>query len=57
LRGTVPGHEIEYPMAIVIIGGLVSSTFLTLIVLPVLYEWFGRRLEPHAPAESCNSRP
>jgi cobalt-zinc-cadmium resistance protein CzcA len=31
-------------MAIVIIGGLVSSTFLTLFLLPVLYEWFGWRL-------------
>ena len=43
LRGNLPGHEIEYPMAIVIIGGLVSSTFLTLFLLPVLYEWFGWR--------------
>lgn len=42
--GNLPGHEIEYPMAIVIIGGLVSSTFLTLFLLPVLYEWFGWRL-------------
>jgi Cu/Ag efflux pump CusA len=31
-------------MAIVIIGGLISSTFLTLFLLPVLYEWFGWRL-------------
>ena len=43
VRGNLPGHEIEYPMAIVIIGGLVSSTFLTLFLLPVLYEWFGWR--------------
>jgi CzcA family heavy metal efflux pump len=43
LRGNLPGHEIEYPMAIVIICGLVSSTFLTLLLLPVLYEWFGWR--------------
>jgi len=43
-RGNLPGHEIEYPMAIVIIGGLISSTFLTLFLLPVLYEWFGWRL-------------
>ena len=46
VRGNLPGHEIEYPMAIVIIGGLVSSTFLTLFLLPVLYEWFGWRLVP-----------
>ena len=47
-RGNLPGHEIEYPMAIVIIGGLVSSTFLTLFLLPVLYEWFGWRFETDA---------
>ena len=37
LGGDLPGHEIEHPMAIVITGGLVSSTFLTLYLLPVLY--------------------
>lgn len=36
LNGNLPGHEIEHPMAIVITGGLVSSTFLTLYLLPVL---------------------
>ena len=46
VRGNLPGHEIEYPMAIVIIGGLVSSTFLTLFLIPVLYHWFGWRLLP-----------
>jgi CzcA family heavy metal efflux pump len=39
LLGDRPGHEIEHPMAVVILGGLVSSTLLTLIVLPVLYQW------------------
>ncbi|QDV16237.1 Cobalt-zinc-cadmium resistance protein CzcA [Gimesia panareensis] len=42
LFGNLPGHEIEHPMAIVIVGGLISSTFLTLVLLPVLYEWIGR---------------
>ncbi|MBD3672194.1 MAG: efflux RND transporter permease subunit [Planctomycetaceae bacterium] len=42
ILGNLPGHEIEHPMAIVIIGGLLSSTFLTLFLLPVLYEWFGK---------------
>ena len=42
--GNLPGHEIEHPMAVVIIGGLVSSTFLTLFLLPVLYELLGGRL-------------
>jgi Cu/Ag efflux pump CusA len=42
LAGDVPGHEIEYPMAIVILGGLVGSTFLNLFVVPSLYLKFGR---------------
>jgi len=35
--GDRPGHEIEHPMAVVITGGLVSSTFLSLVLLPVLF--------------------
>jgi Cu/Ag efflux pump CusA len=42
IRGNVPGHEIEYPMAIVILGGLVTSTVLNLLVLPTLALRFGR---------------
>lgn len=49
LRGNLPGHEIEYPMAIVIIGGLASSTLLTLGLLPVFYEWFGWRFGSRQP--------
>jgi heavy metal efflux system protein len=37
------GSEVQRPLAIVVIGGLISSTLLTLIVLPVLYEWVERR--------------
>src|SRR5262249_49242139 len=37
IYGALPGNEIEHPMAVVILGGLISSTFLTLFVLPVLY--------------------
>jgi len=33
------GSEVQRPLAIVVIGGLVSSTLLTLIVIPTLYEW------------------
>lgn len=36
------GSEVQRPLAVVVIGGLVSSTLLTLIVLPVLYQWFDR---------------
>lgn len=41
-RGAAPGHEIEYPMAVVILGGVISSTLLNLFVMPVLYLQFGR---------------
>ena len=41
LFATGPGSEIQRPLAIVVIGGLVSSTFLTLILLPILYQLFG----------------
>ncbi len=43
--GDRPGHEIEHPMAVVILGGLLSSTFLTLVLLPAFYEWLGRGRE------------
>jgi len=42
VNGNQPGQEIEYPMAIVILGGLATSTVLNLFVLPVLYVRFGR---------------
>jgi Cu/Ag efflux pump CusA len=42
ISGSKPGYEVEYPMAVVILGGLVTSTLLNLLVLPVLYERFGR---------------
>lgn len=38
-----PGSEIQKPLAIVVIGGLISSTFLTLILLPMLYQKFGSK--------------
>ena len=37
VRGVVPGHEIEHPMACVIVGGLATSTALNLFLLPALY--------------------
>ncbi len=40
-----PGSEIQRPLAIVVIGGLISSTFLTLILLPLLYQLFGQPRE------------
>jgi len=46
VMGDVPGHEIEYPMAIVILGGLTTSTLLNLFVVPSLYLRFGRTKDP-----------
>ena len=52
LLGLVPlafargiGSEVQRPLAIVVIGGLVSSTLLTLIMLPVLYRWLEGRVQ------------
>jgi len=46
LGGNKPGHEIEHPMAIIIIGGLVTSTAMNLFLMPVLYQLFSRRARP-----------
>lgn len=35
-----PGSEVQRPLAIVVIGGLITSTLLTLVVLPTIYRWF-----------------
>jgi Cu/Ag efflux pump CusA len=40
--GNIPGHEIEHPLAVVVLGGLVTSTLLNLFVVPALYLRFGR---------------
>ncbi|MDQ6682002.1 MAG: efflux RND transporter permease subunit, partial [Chloroflexota bacterium] len=45
IAGDLPGHEIEHPLAIVILGGLITSTLLNLFVLPSLYLRFGRSAE------------
>jgi len=42
VAGSIPGHEVEHPMAIVILGGLLSSTLLNLFVLPSLCLRFDR---------------
>ncbi|OLC00182.1 MAG: acriflavin resistance protein [Candidatus Rokubacteria bacterium 13_1_40CM_68_15] len=42
VAGNIPGNEIEHPLAIVVIGGLVTSTLLNLFVVPSLYLRFGR---------------
>ena len=45
LFATGPGSEIQRPLAIVVINGLISSTLLTLIILPILYLKFSKKLE------------
>ena len=45
-----PGRELEQPMAVVIIGGLLTSTFLNMIVLPTLFLKFGREVGPEQRA-------
>lgn len=42
VAGAIPGNEIEHPMAIVILGGLITATLLNLFVVPSLYLRFGR---------------
>ncbi len=50
VTGNKPGQEIEYPLAVVILGGLVTSTLLNLFLLPPLYAKFGRPVGPRAEA-------
>ena len=52
VMGNIPGHEIEHPMAVVILGGLVTSTLVNLFIVPSLYLRFakggnGRRHKAH----------
>ena len=46
LLATGTGSEVQRPLATVVIGGLVTSTMLTLLVLPALYKWFAVRATP-----------
>ncbi|MCF6254004.1 MAG: efflux RND transporter permease subunit, partial [Thiomicrorhabdus sp.] len=49
---TGPGSEIQRPLAIVVIGGLITSTILTLLILPIIYKHFG---QPKKKATALNS--
>jgi len=53
--GIGAGKEILQPLAIVVLGGLFSSTALTLVVLPALYAQFGRWLKPKVPHLSAET--
>jgi Cu/Ag efflux pump CusA len=49
ISGNLPGHEIEHPMAIVILGGLITSTLVNLFIVPSIYLLIGDR---HKTAEA-----
>ena len=53
LFATGPGSEIQRPLAIVVINGLISSTLLTLIILPILYLKFSKEDESKKEEEKC----
>ncbi len=67
LLGLVPlslahgmGSEVQRPLAVVVIGGPITSTLLTLVVLPALFPWFEERREerhPAAPGEKEGPKP
>jgi len=44
------GAEVQRPLATVVIGGIITSTFLTLVLLPVLYEWLEQKFEKNKGA-------
>lgn len=51
LFATGPGAEVQRPLAIVVIGGLITSTLLTLVVVPALYRFFDDLPESAAARE------
>lgn len=55
LAGQEPGNEIQAPMGIVILGGLLTSTALNLLVIPALYSKFGTRRDNRTSAKSAPS--
>ena len=55
IAGNLPGHEIEHPMAIVILGGLVTSTLVNLFIVPALYLIFGKRNVPAQPGSTLSA--
>jgi cobalt-zinc-cadmium resistance protein CzcA len=51
LLSTGVGAETQRPLATVVVGGLLSATLLTLVLLPVLYDWMESRMEVRQAAE------
>ena len=42
-NGDKPGNEIQSPMTIVVLGGLITSTLLNIFVMPIVYGWYAKR--------------
>jgi multidrug efflux pump subunit AcrB len=57
VTGSIPGQEIEHPMAIVILGGLITATLLNLFVVPSLYLRFAKGLRRQHPPEGAPQAP
>jgi CzcA family heavy metal efflux pump len=59
IAGDLPGHEIEHPLAVVVLGGLITSTLLNLFIMPSLYLRIARarRGAGHEPGGSAGSEP
>jgi CzcA family heavy metal efflux pump len=53
VSGSIPGQEIEHPMAVVIIGGLITATLLNLFVVPSLYLRFAKSRSEHRSADEA----
>ena len=49
-----PGNEIQAPMAVVVLGGLITSTLLNIFVIPIVYEWYAKR---HASKDTHLTNP
>ncbi|HZJ16868.1 MAG TPA: CusA/CzcA family heavy metal efflux RND transporter, partial [Chthoniobacteraceae bacterium] len=54
---TGAGAEVQRPLATVVIGGILSSTFLTLVLLPTLYEWIERKTKIENKTEITETEP
>jgi CzcA family heavy metal efflux pump len=54
VSGSIPGHEIEYPMAVVILGGLTTSTLLNLFIVPSLYLRFAKGWRRRHPIRNAD---
>jgi Cu/Ag efflux pump CusA len=57
VMGNIPGHEIEHPMAVVILGGLVTSTLLNLFIVPSLYLRFAKSKKTRGRERAAGDSP